>query len=196
MKMIKFFEASLDFFTKGATSNLTQKWLDDRYVNESEINFNSATFNKINDYLELVFFAKSSYGGTSFVAAQSVPQAPNGSYCLVLRLYKVRNQLKDAKNMDFQTLENTLKDIIHNNDIKFYSDDPSFFYQGCWEDLAKAKASIFKFTGPNGTGHWHDRHAASGGLRDYNIHLTKHLTQVIREIDQYIPEIAQNLKIK
>lgn len=100
--------------------------------------------------------------------------------------------------MGYSQLEKALRDAIHNCDVKFYSDDPSFYWQGVFEDLDKKNMSIYKFPGPNngnGNGVWRDRHALSGGLQDPYIRLTKHLAQVVNEIDSYIKEIAQNLYI-
>jgi hypothetical protein len=97
--------------------------------------------------------------------------------------------------MGYGQLEQALKKVIHSCDVKFYSDDPSFDWQGCWEGLAKHDLSIYKFTGEKGKGIWDEKHAASGGLQNQEIHLTKHLSQVVNEIDSYIKQIAQNLYI-
>ena len=199
--LVKFLEANIDYLSQTAVSDLTKKWYDLRMSEgEIDIRLNSATYNTRlgNDYLELVFFAKSTYGNTSFVAATNLPQAPNGWYTLAMRFYGLKSIMgkgKELKSLGYQEIENRLKRAIHSCDVKFYSDDPSFFYQGCWEDLDKANMSIYKYTGPQGKGIWRGIHAASGGLADPYIHITKHLAQVINEIDSYIPQIAQNLKV-
>lgn len=197
--LIKFLEANIDYLSQTAVSNLTKKWYDLRMSEgEIDIRLNNVTYNTKNNFLELVFFAKSTYGNTSFVAATSLPQAPNGWYTLSMRFYGVNSILgsgKDLQQLGYQEIENRLKKAVHACDVKFYSDDPSFFYQSTWEDLDKKGMAIYKFSGPQGHGIWRGIHQASGGLSDPYIHLTKHLVQVIHEIDTYISAMAQNLRI-
>lgn len=196
--LIKFLESNIDILANTAISNLTQKWYELRMSNgETEIKLNSATYNTrmFNNYLELVFFAKSSYGNTSYIAATEVPQAPNGWYTLVLRFYKVSKILgKDFKSIGYREIENRLKKVIHQCDVKFYSDDPSWFFQGGFELADKNKMSIYKYTGPKGNGIWENRHKSSGGV-SAQIYLTKHFAQLIHEIDSYITQIAKTIQI-
>lgn len=63
-------------------------------------------------------------------------------------------------------------------DCKLYSDDPSFYYQGVWEDLDKVGMAVVPFIGPQGKDIWHNRHKLSGGLADPNVHVTKHIAQI------------------
>ena len=203
-KLIKFLELNLGQFTDGGVSNLTKKWLDLRNKEgETEITLNNALYHKggiigkNQDFLELTFFAKSTYGGESFVAAVDTPQAPNGYYVLVLRFYDAKQFLTaDTLQKGYKDLEASIAKVLHSCEVRLYSDDPSWFYQGGWEAADKKDASIFKFTGPKGTGVWDARHQASGGLSNPPIHITKHLAQVMMTIDSYIPQIAQNLQVK
>ena len=196
--LIKFLESNIDLLADTAVSNLTKKWYELRMNGgETEIKLNSAIYNTqlFNDYLELVFFAKATYGNTSYVASVDLPQAPNGWYTLALRFYKVKSILgKDFNTIGYKEIESRLKKAIHQCDVKFYSDDPSWFFQGGFELADKNKMSIYKYTGPKGTGVWENRHKSSGGV-SAQIYLTKHLAQVIHEIDNYITEIAQNIKV-
>ena len=203
-KLVKFLEMKMPELLNGGISNLTQKWYDLRQEEgETEIVLNNALYHrggiigKNQDFLELTFFAKSTYGGTSFVAAVDTPQAPNGYYVLVLRFYDAKQFLtKDVLRGGYKDIEAALYSIFQSCDVRLYSDDPSWFYQGGWEAADKHDVSIFKFTGPNGTGVWDAKHAASGGLTNPPIHITKHLAQVMMELKSYIPEIAQNLKVQ
>lgn len=194
--LTKFLESTIDFLKQTAVSGLTQKHLDKRYENDFTIALGQATYYKSKDFLELIFFANSTFGATDYIASQNLPQAPNGTYTLVLRFYKVTSQLMDVDTQNYTQIESELKDVIHNSEVKFYSDDPSWFYQGGWEGADKEGISIYKFPGPNGKGIWNEKHAASGGLANSNIHLTKHLAQIVDEIDNYIPKITQKLQVK
>lgn len=197
--LVKFLEVNIDYLSQTAVSDLTKKWYDLRMSEgEIDIRLNSANYNTRNNYLELIFFAKSTYGNTSFIAATDLPEAPNGWYTLAMRFYGVKPILGKAKELQalgYQEIENRLKKAIHGCDVKFYSDDPSFFYQGMWEDLDHEKMAIYKFTGPKGKGIWRGIHQAAGGLSNPNIRITKHFAQIISEVDTYIPQISQNLKV-
>jgi len=189
-----FLEATIDSLAGNSVSGLTQHHLDLRYQNDFNIDLGQAAYYRKQDFLELIFFANSTYGATDFIASTSLPQGKNGQYTLCLRFYKVGQYLKDEKNMGYGQLEQALKQAIHSCDVKFYSDDPSWFYQGGWEACDKENLSIYKFPGPAGKGIWTARHKASGGLTG-DAHLTKHLSQVVNEIDSYIKQIAQNLYV-
>ena len=197
--LVKFLEANIDYLSQTAVSDLTKKWYDLRMSEgEIDIKLNSANYNTRNNYLELIFFAKSTYGNTSFIAATDLPEAPNGWYTLAMRFYGVKpilGKVKELQALGYQEIENRLKKAIHGCDVKFYSDDPSFFYQGMWEDLDHEKMAIYKFTGPKGKGIWRGIHQAAGGLSNPNIRITKHFAQIISEVDTYIPQISQNLKV-
>ena len=190
-----FLEATIDSLTTSAVSGLTQKHLDKRYENDFNIDLAQAAYYRKEDFLELIFFADSTFGNTSFIAATNLPQGKNGQYTLCLRFYKVGTYLKDEKKMGYSQLEQALKKAIHNCDVKFYSDDPSYYWQGAWEGLDKNGMSIYKFTGEKGNGVWDEKHNLSGGITNPQVHLTKHLAQVVNEIDTYIRQIAQNLRI-
>lgn len=200
--MTLFLEATIDSLTQNGVSGLTKKHLGLRYdEGDSEISVGKSTLFQSKNFYEAVFFANSSYGATDYIAsADTGTNAPQGTYTLVLRFYNVSTYLGNEDfaigQMQYSKIEQILKSIVHNCDAKFYSDDPSWFYQGAWEGLDKNKMSIYKFPGPKGSGVWHARHGASGGLSNDTIHLTKHLAQVVEQIDAYIPKLAQTLEVK
>ena len=88
-----------------------------------------------------------------------------------------------------------IADVIKNCDVKFYLDDPSYFYQASWEDGEKADIAIYKFPGKKGNDEWHDKHEQAGGLKNPYIHLTKHMGQIISQINHWIPEICKKAEI-
>lgn len=192
--MTLFLETTIDFLKGTAVSGITSNALDKRYEFDSKIDLAQAAYYKKQDFLELIFFANSTYGNTSFVAATDVPQGKNGQYTLCLRFYKVEQYLQNEEHMSYTQLEDALKKAVHNCDVKMYSDDPSWFYQGGWESCDEEGLSIYKFPGPKGTGEWQGRHQASGGLTG-KAHITKHLAQVINFIDSYVRDISKNLVI-
>lgn len=196
-------EATIDQLTTTAVSNFTQKQLDKREKEgNSRIEVAKSTWYADKDFYEITFFAESSYGATSFIASQDTNvKTPNGWYTVVIRFYKVNRQSPNFQPGDFETLQHSelqkiLKAVVHNCDAKFYSDDPSWYWQGCWEDMDKQKMSIFKFTGTKGKGVWRGIHQASGGLTNPNIRLTKHIAQIVRDIDLYIPKMEQLLEVQ
>jgi len=197
MRLHKFLESTIDYLTQTAVSGLTKKYLDKRYENDFNIELGSASYYRSQDFLELVFYANSTYGSTDFIASTDLPQGNNRQYTLALRFYKVKEVLGDIQpNTPYSVLEPKIKNIIHQCDVKLYSDDSSFYFQGSWESLDKANLSIYKFPGPAGSGKWDAMHTASGDLANPPIHITKHLAQVCGSIDSYIPTIAQKLRIK
>lgn len=190
-----FLETTVDYLRSTAVSEITSSALDKRYEFDSEIDLAQAAYDKSQDFLELIFFANSTYGDTGFVAATDIPQGKDNQYTLCLRFYKVKDYLGNEAKMGYSELEAAIKKVIHTCDVKMYSDDPSWYFQGAWESCDKEGLSIYKFPGPKGTGEWDARHKASGGLTG-DAHITKHLAQVITYIDTYIRDIAKNLIIR
>ena len=196
-------EATLDTLTQTAVSNLTQKHLNKRETEgESRIDVAKSTWYQNKNFYEAIFYAKSSFGSTQYIAASNIGNnTPNGYYTVVIRFYNCNSQSPDFLPSDFETLQHSklqeiLRNVVHNCDAKFYSDDMSFYFQGVWEDLYDSDMSIYKFTGKKGKGQWRDIHASSGGLTNPKVRLTKHIAQIIRDIDQYIPQLEQKLVVE
>ena len=124
----------------------------------------------------------------SDTAANLMKSAATSGWAKVKKYFK-----KHLKDTPYSEEANLLKFIFHNCDVKFYSDDPSWYFQGGFEDGAKAGISIYKFPGEPGDGTWHNRHVQSGGLYNSNIHLTKHMAQIVEQIDAFIPIICKSM---
>ena len=90
-----------------------------------------------------------------------------------------------------------LQKVFNTCDCKMSSTDPSWKWQGMFEDMAKMDMSIFRYNLPKGKNIWHDRHAGVGGLRNPSIRVTKHMDIVITDIlgHAYDQEIISNLQI-
>lgn len=196
------FEATLDSLTQTAISNFTQKHLDKREnEGDSRIDVAKSTWNSKQKYYEAIFYAKSSFGAEDFIGAEGLGvDTPNGYYTVVIRFYNPETQLGQWNLSNLPQLKHSevlsiLSKVVHNCDAKFYSDDASFYWQGTWEDLDSQGLSIFKFTGEKGKGVWRDIHSSSGGLSNPKIRLTKHIAQIIRDIDLYLPKLEQILQI-
>lgn len=174
----------LKMINGGFVSNLTQSYLDLRMNGDQHnISVSSAVYHINDDFLEVVFDVQ--------------PTEGVNHYTVICRFYEASKYIKDdLSKVKFSVVEKTLNKIIKYCDVKFYSDDPSFLYQGCWEGLYKQDLSIFKFNQPTGKGVWDDRHFKSGGLQNNQIHLTKHIAQIIQSFRAYISRIAQVLEIK
>lgn len=90
-----------------------------------------------------------------------------------------------------------LLDLFNKCDVKMHSNDPSWYWQGMWEDDYKKGLAIYKFKGTHGKGIWRSRHTASGGLNNPPARLTKHLYDLILDItteDDLLKHIAQALQ--
>lgn len=162
------------------TSNLTKT-----YQSGINVAFNSAQYK--NGVLKLFFIQDASDNDDISHAPNQLrlPGQKLNQYSLILELDNVGRQPRQWSAGDIQKQ-------IDIGDVKFYSSDDSWFYQGGWEQAAKHGASAQPFPGPNGSGMWDQRHKLSGGLSD-GIHLTKHLQQMLDDLPNFYEDIQQNL---
>jgi len=177
-----------------ATSNLTQKHKDIRYENNSKIKFSKAFINNERNYLQLEFLADSTFGGVSSAPRRKrqKTQLPT-QYTLAIRFKGIKGFLPpNWERTNPKEKVKVLKNITDNCDVKFYSSGSDFFFQGAWEELDKRDLSIYQFPGPRGDGIWKGRHEASGGVSN-GVYLTKHLSQLIDELDKFLPLAADSL---
>ena len=199
--MIKLLETRIDYLLQSGISNITDKYLNLRFEPEArtEIQLIQVNYHTQSDYLELVFWADSTYterhtqNETIQPVLDKFGRTPDGKYILIANFYKVKRWIgkyPEMINTNRQRLYYYVKSLLHSCDARFYSDDPSFYWQGVYEDLAQENMSIYKFIGTNGKGIWRDRHFQSGGLAKPTIRVTKHLAQVIMFIDDYINDIV------
>jgi hypothetical protein len=188
-----------------AVSGITDDALDTRlgepYTNK-EILLRSTVWDTRNDTLLLRFMAKPTYTNkTPFVITNRGNKGARVFYNYEVMLQYV-NVSKFLGTMDVYAKLKVkdkiakMKDLIWKDECRVHSNDPSFYYQGMWEDLAKVDGTIYKFPGPTGTGLWRTRHNASGGLSVPEIRITKHIAQIIQEINDWIVDAVNGLQLK
>jgi hypothetical protein len=97
------------------------------------------------------------------------------------------------KEADESLKEDLIRKVIEECDVRFHSDDPSFLWCGVWENLSKLNLAIYKFRGTKGNGVWQQRHKDAGAGDAY---LTKHLVQLLDELDDWVPYVAKLVKTK
>lgn len=201
--MIKIEEMTVNELKAQAVSSITKAALAKRTGEGlSEITLGNCTLDKNKKFLEAVFYAQSTFENESYIDSANIDfDTPEKNYTLVLRWYDVLNvipadEIGDIDVLEYSKIENILSNIINKCNVRMYADDPSFYWQGVHEGLDKNGLSIYKFVGENGKGIWHDRHAASGGLTNREIHLTKHLAQLMETLDDYIRPMAQKLEVR
>ncbi len=179
-----------------AVSSLTDKHLQIRYSEEYRWAFRSAIIYKTHDLLELTFLVYSTFKkGEPLRTFKSPFPQMSGYYIVAIRCYKISEiiSIDEWKALSLADKTAVIELLLESSDCKVYSDDPSFYYQGAWEDLYKNNLSIFKFPGPKGTGVWRARH---GDTQAKGIHITKHLAQLAQEIYNFSETIAAKLTIK
>lgn len=193
---------SLNDLESHAISNLTQKHLTQRLTDpemNSGIRVIEAQWEPSNDTYT-VFFEMEPSGGTPAKVLTTTAREYQGTfYNTVFQFQAVNQWLGTPEEFQQKTAVDQVKDLenmIWKAEAKLYSNDPSFYYQGMWEDLAEVNGAAFAFPGPKGDGVWRARHAQSGGLANPRIRITKHMGQVIGNIGKMISEIRDKTRIR
>jgi len=196
-----FFREALNMRSLGqsAISNLTARHLDNRLNDpeaKSHVEVIEAKWKIADNEVVLYFYVTPTYNNRTVMTPSARPY--QGSfYNVVFQFTGVESELGTINAftaLNEHDRERAVQEMIWKCPVKVYSNDPSFYYQGVWEDLAKVDGTVFDFPGPTGTGFWHNRHQASGGLTNPNIRITKHMAQIIQHIRSYIPEITKVMK--
>lgn len=189
-KLLLLKEETLPQLALDAISSLTNKHLGIRYENAYSYSVYSVKFEG-ND-LYVTFSVMSTFrDGQSIYAGYT--ESDNNHYSVVIEFLDALKFYQNVNSLDVNSKKQAVQQIISSCDVKLYSDDPSFYYQGFWEDLAKVNMSIYPFPGPAGTGKWADIHYGSGGLKNSKVRVTKHIAQLAKEINNYVDYIVQKL---
>lgn len=190
---------TLKSLNAGGTSNLTAMHLD-RRVTDPEANSHVELIEakwKVDENEVIIFFYVSPTYNSHTVLTPSARPYEGSFYNVVFQFIGVEpflGTLEQYTGSNEGAREKAMQNMVWNCAVKVYSNDPSFYYQASWEDLAKVDGAVFPFPGPTGTGYWHDKHVASGGLSNPNIHITKHMANIIEEMPRFIPIIAKSMK--
>ena len=179
-----------------ALSGITTSTFDYRMTDpnaKSGIDFVEAVWKTNIDVIDIALSAESTKG----YGTKSSPHgdlSPTNDYGLLIRFLKVSAQL--GQPTAWQPNPQAIATMIQTCPIQLYSDDPSFYYQGVYEDLAKVGGSAKPFVGTPGDGVWHAKHAASGGLANPDVRLTKHLQQGLDTLPSLVNQITSSLVIR
>lgn len=123
---------------------------------------------------------------------------PTTSYIAELHFFNASKALGDRRtfaNLSPGDQKNRIIKMGQMCPLQIWSNDPSFYYQGMWEDLARIGGAAYKFPGPEGLDVWHDRHRKAGGLRNPDVRITKHLAQIINDFDRNAGFVIDQLQI-
>lgn len=188
---MKLSEITLPTLISSAVSGITDNALKHRYEHNYDYSVQEAFLSTVNNLLDISFLVHSTYDNGSSIYTGITNPVP-GKYQIYMRFEGVNAipGVKDFLQKSIQEKTQIISQIMDTCDVYLYSDDPSFYYQGMWEDLDKQGIALFKFTGPSGKGVWTQRHVASGGLSNPEIRVTKHIAQLMREYKNYAQQIA------
>lgn len=178
-------EITIKDLQKNAVSNITRKYYDKRIQSQNSfISLESVSF--VQNDLRITFSVESSEGDGGYIE-NKYTKPPTGFYTVMIQFIDSNKYLTNSINKE--STQKALDQIFLNCDVKLFSDDPSFYWQGFWESLDDLDMAIFPFTGKPGDGEWTERHNSSGNLVIGNIRITKHIKQVLDEIFLYKDEI-------
>ena len=192
---------SLSDLGKNAVSNLTKVHLGFRLTDpeyDSGVSVIEAQWSPSQDTFTTFFEVQPTKGTPATVLTPSAKEYDGTFYNVIFQFLKINQYLGTPEEFQKYTAEEqvmAMEDMLWKCECKLHSNDPSFYYQGMWEDLAKLDGTVFQFPGPKGDGVWRAHHAQSGGLAIPDIRITKHMAQIIDNFDGMIPEIRDKTRI-
>lgn len=201
--MKHFIEYSLTDIEQNGISDLTRKHLDIRYGEEYTWRLEYATVSMPADFMEIKVLIFPTFTEGQPVDFGRTFRHTSGRYSVILRFYNVSKfcNFKEFEGLTSELKAQALTQILSNAECRVHSDDPSFFYQGCWEDLSKIKMNIYQFpVGYAGNGIWTQKHATRNGQRlnatdpRYYFHVTKHIAQIAKDRGSLLQPIIKALK--
>jgi hypothetical protein len=158
-----------------------------------------ATWDSSDDLVIYFYVTPTQNTQTTKVMTPSGRSYPGSFYNVVFKFEGVSEILGDKETFkqssDDAKKIAAIKNLIRVRPVKVYSNDPSFWWQGMYEDLEYYDGNIFPFQGPKGDGVWRKRHVDSGGLNKPPLRITKHMSQVISIFDDYVQTINAKLKV-
>lgn len=195
---MRFNEETVGYFRTVGVSGITDKHYKIRLT--KNYTYGLVRVEAIKKDLKLTFYARPTFtkGNKSTPKGDLSPANQYDLEILFVNADKYASafdvSLYEMSDLSKKELEKLWQKIVNNCDLKFYSNDPSFYWQGFWEDLDSCGASIKPFSGTKGDGTWRKRHNDSGGLVDEKLRITKHLTQVLLDLDDYKSNILKYIQ--
>ena len=196
-------EKKLDYFLNGGYSNLTKKHYEIRLTKDYTYSLRRIISVK-NQSLRLYFSVRPTFSDGK-KSSREGNLKPTQIYDVQIQFDKAFKYLapyqKEGEEVTLEELyllgkKNVKKfweDVVDNCDLRFYSNDPSFYWQGFWEDLSNQRAAIKPFKGKHGTGRWRKIHQDSGNLLNGKLRVTKHIAQILLDLDNYENKILMLL---
>ncbi len=200
---MRFDEYSLKDITQNGISDLTAKHLGVRYGEDYTWRIEYAMVAVPADFMEVKILIFPTFSEGQPVDFGRTFRHTSGRYSVILRFYHV-SQFCDFKNFEKMTPQEqaqALTQILESAECRVHSDDPSFFYQGCWEDLSKIHMNIYQFPAAYaGKGIWTRKHAVRNGQPlsptdpRYYFHVTKHIAQIAKDRADLVQPIMNAIK--
>lgn len=199
-------EKSIKDWSSDGFSNLNLKHADIRKsIGNKEIWLNDINFNNSNNNLTLNFYVKPTFlnkidpvKNKVIKSVETITKTGNTTTSKFRPYYIVKVQFTNIKEIKDKWNElnrfkkiSIIDDMIDNwYNVKFWSNDLSFLYQGTWKILNELDSSIYPFPSLPDSGKWKKLHGNSG------VHLTKHLYFIFKLIPYYVEEIIKYLNGK
>ena len=155
----------------------------------------SATYNVNKNTLLLTFWITPTYSKIVRAFTTSGQEIKTDHYVVKLQFEDIDYNIGkkgELFDLDYKDQQQFIYSLINEGTIKFWASDPSFIFQGLWENADKLGFSIFPYTGIKGKGIWSKRHMGEFPA----IYLTKHLIEVLEIVKQkfIVSDILKLLK--
>ena len=185
----------------GAVSGITNRALQTR-MSDPEANRGAEISEAVwggNDKLILRYLIDPTYKKMSIALQPRTGRpVPTSQYVAELHFSNASRALGDRHAFAALPVNQQVQGLIRMSrecPLQIWSSDPSFYYQGMWEDLARIGGAAYRFPGPEGYDIWHNKHKKAGGLRNSDVRITKHLAQIINDFNRNAGFVVEQLRI-
>lgn len=186
--MIRFDEKTLTYFVDAGNSNLTKKHYEIRLTKDYTYGLRKILSVKNKD-LRLYFSVRPTFSKGKRSSREGNLKSTT-TYDVQIQFCNANKfadefgvNLDELHLLELSELKKFWQSVRDKCDLRFYSDDPSFYWQGFWEDLSNQRSAIKPFKGTHGTGRWREIHQKSGGLINGKLRVTKHITQILLDLE-------------
>lgn len=175
----------------GAVSKRNKDWLRKRRQDGSTGSFlKEVNWVENEDSIYLVYHSKPTYETTVTNYSPSGNSYPDNHYIVQIQFLGVSRYLgsKDQfKLLSPKEQGDLILKMIDTAEVKLWSSDPSWIFQGSFEAFEKEDASIYPLWSPRGSGIWDSKHGLSP-------HITKHTVEVLETVKPNYQDIAIELR--